>query len=37
MSPAQIVFGRVLRDMLPFALCNETVHDQWRIMAKDRE
>ena len=38
LSPAQIIFGRKLKDTLPFAPGGEgRIHKEWRITAEDRE
>ena len=37
LSPAGMVFGRKLRDTLPFAPGSGTVPEQWKIMAEYRE
>ena len=37
LSPAQIIFGRRLKDTLPFAPGRDGIHKEWRITANDRE
>ena len=37
LSPAQIVFGRELRDTMPFKPGKGAMHKEWRITAEDRE
>ena len=37
LSPAQILFGRELRDTLPFAPGKSGIREEWRITADDRE
>ena len=37
LSPAQIVFGRKIRDTMPFAPGMGAIHKEWRITAEDRE
>ena len=37
LSPAQIVFGRELRDTMPFKPGKGAMHKEWRVTAEDRE
>ena len=37
LSPAQIVFGRELRDTMPFKPGKGAMHKEWMITAEDRE
>ena len=37
LSPAQIIFGRELRDTMPFQTSKGAMHEEWRITAEDRE
>ena len=37
LSPAQIVFGRELRDTMPFKTSKLVMREEWRITAEDRE
>ena len=37
LSPAQIVFGRELRDTKPFKPGKGAMHKEWRVTAEDRE
>ena len=37
LSPAQIVFGRELRDTMPFKPGKGAMREEWRVTAEDRE
>ena len=37
LSPAQIVFGRELRDTMPFKPGKGAMHKEWRVTAEDSE